>query len=457
MELQDDSEPTNRRRVLKGLGTAGVVSLAGCTNNTQEGSGGDDGTETDSPMSTSTSTATATQGETSSGDQFKIGVGVPLSGDLAFFGQNIVPAVQYVADQINEAGGIDGREVTVLTADTRLDTDTAVGIAQRFINVENVHAMIGFTAATLFSILDQVQENQVPYFAATSSGDLVPLGGEYVYMVFPSDRLAGRAMGLTAAREEFNGEGSFDRMGLLVAQEGLYSAFTEPIRSGFTSEGGEITEVVEFQGGKSSYQSEAQRVVDSDPEVIAVLAGPSDVVKLMRASFNAGYQGLYLGGEDTATDEFLSQAPSELTDGMLSVLSTSPEYVDESVKADLASNLQSYSEREYGLGAWLAYDAMSVTGLAMKQAAADGDEVTRQAIADNLKGIGRPPGETVMGYPDGADVIDGGSEVDFQGIRSNCNFSDQGNVTTPYNTLKVRDGEWTTVGQISAETLADIE
>lgn len=456
MASQDDPHVTNRRRLLKGLGAGGIAGLAGCSSDGGTGEGAEtDETATTPTTPTPTDTATPA-GQASSQDPFKIGVGVPLSGDLAFFGKNIIPAVQYVADQINDTGGIDGREVDVLTADTRLDADQAVTIAQRFINVENVHAMIGFTAATLFQILDQVQENQVPYFAATSSGDLVSRGGEYVYMVFPSDLLAGRALGLTASREAYNKKQSYERMGLLVAQEGLYSSFTDPIQRGFTSEGGEITETVEFQGGKSSYQSEAQRVVSSDPEVIAVLAGPSDVVKLMRACFNAGYQGQYLGGEDTATSEFLSQAPPELTDGMLAALSTSPGYIDESFRNDIAAALQSYSEREYGIGAWLAYDAMSVIGLSMKQAAADGDEVTRQTIAANIKGVGREPGETALTYPDGADVIDAGGEVDFQGIRSDCNFTDQGNVSTPYNTLQVRDGEWETVAQIPSAILAEV-
>jgi ABC-type branched-subunit amino acid transport system substrate-binding protein len=456
---EDELGRTDRRRLLRGLGAAGLAGLAGCTGDGGGGTGGDGTADggTDTPDATDATTATGTTaGSTGGGDPLKIGVAVPLSGDLGFFGKNIVPAVRYVADQMNQAGGVAGREVTVLSADTRTDADTAVGIAQRFINVENVHGLVGFTAATLFKVLDQVQQNGVPYFAATSSGDLVPVGGEYVYMVFPSDLLAGRALGLSAAREEFNGVASFDRMALLVAQEGLYSAFTDPIRRGFRSAGGEITEVVEFQGGKSSYQSEAQRAVDSDPEVIGVLAGPSDVVKLMRACFNAGYQGQYIGAEETTTDEFLSQAPAQLTEGMLGVVSTSPEYVEESFRNEVAGNLQSYAEREYGIGTWLAYDATTVLGLSMKRAAADGDEVTRQAIADSIKSIGRPPGETVTEYPGGAEVIDGGGEVDFQGIRSDCNFTDRGNVSTPYNVFQVTDGEWETVTQIPADDIAEV-
>lgn len=450
MTSRGNAECTNRRKLLMALGAGAMGGAAGCFNDGDAGSesGGTDRTDNGDGN-------TASDGE-SSDTPLKIGVGVPLSGDLAFFGKNIDPAVRYVADQINSNGGINGREVEVITNDTRVDSDQAVSMVQSFINVDEVDAMIGFTAATLFKILDQVQENGVPYFAATSSGDLVSRGGEYVYMVFPSDLLSGRAIGLTAAREEYNGEQSYERMGLLVAQGGLYRSFIDPIKRGFTAEGGEITETVEFQGGKSSYQSEAQRVVNSDPEIIAVLAGPSDVVKLMRACFNAGYEGQYIGGEDTTTDEFLADAPSELTDGMLATLSTAPEYVDESFKNDVAENLQEYSERDYGIGAWLAYDAMSVTGLAMKQAAANGNEITRQNIADNIKGIGRPPGETVRTYPDGAKVIDDGGEVDFQGIRSDCNFSEQGNVSTPFNTLQVRDGEWETIAQIPADLISEV-
>jgi hypothetical protein len=99
---------------------------------------------------------------------------------------------------------------------------------------------------------------------------------------------------------------------------------------------------------------------------------------------------------------------------------------------------------------------MTLTGLAMKKAELDGDEVTRQTIAGNIGSIGRPPGETVRNYPDGLSALENGDEVDFQGVRSNCNFDDRGNVSTPYNTIQVRDGEWQTVEQIPVDVIADI-
>jgi hypothetical protein len=141
---------------------------------------------------------------------------------------------------------------------------------------------------------------------------------------------------------------------------------------------------------------------------------------------------------------------------MLAAVSSSPDYVDGSFKSDLSERLQAYSERDYGIGAWLAYDAMTLIGLAMKKAEVEGDEVTRQTIAGNIKTVGRSSGEMVQNYPDGAAVLENGNEVDFQGIRSNCNSDDRGNVSTPYNTLQVRDEQWQIVKQIPADEIAGI-
>jgi len=453
----------DRRSVLTGLAGIGATGLAGCSSSgdgSGDGSGGDgsgdggDGSDGADGGGTDGSTETGSTETTSSAGEITVGVGVPLTGDLGFFGKNIEPAVKYVVKQINDDGGIGGRTLSTTVSDTKLDADTAVSIAQRMINVENVQGIIGFTASTLFKILDMVQENGVPYFAATSSGDLVPIGGKNVFMVFPSDLLAGSALGLAANNQQYNGEQSYGRMGTLVAQEGLYSSFMETLRKTYTNEGGQITQTVQFQGGKSSYQAEAQRVVGSDPEIITVLAGPTDVVKLIRAGFNAGYQGQWLGTEDISTQEFLDQAPAQLTDGMLGVISTSPEYVDQSFKDDLAGKFMQFREREYGIGAWLAYDAMTVMGLAMKKAAVDGDPVTRETISANIPSIGNPPGTTVRSYPEGAAALENGDGVDFQGVRSNCDFDEQGNVSTPYNVTQVQDGSWEVVSQIPAGELS---
>lgn len=442
---QADTAATPRRRLLQGLGGAALAGLAGCAGDGDQGPAGND---TAGPTGTASPATTAADG-----DVINVGVPVPLSGDLAFFGENIVPAVRYVVDQVNEEGGIDGRELNPVVADTEVDPDTAVSLAQKLINVDDVYGIVGYTANTLFKVLDRIQENRVPYFPATSSGDLVPEGGEYVFMVYPSDLLAGAALGLTAANGEHNGMQSFDRMGVLQAQEGLYSSFVDSMEGTYTNAGGTITETVTFAGGKSSYQSEAQRVVDSDPDIITVLASPTDASKLMRAAFNAGYSGQWLGTEDVSTPEFLESTPEQLTDGMLAIRSSSPEYVDDSTLDELSQQLQEYEEREYGIGAWLAHDATTVLALAMKKLELNDEEITRENIAANVRGIGNPPGETVQDYRSGVEVLADGGEVDFQGVRSNCNFTERGNVVSPYNVLQVSGQEWQVVNQIPADSL----
>ncbi len=123
------SEGVDRRTVLSAMAGTGMVGLAGCAADEQNSGG----TETATPES-----STPTPGEETT-------TSTPADGESEEF---------------------------------------------RVAVTDNVHGIIGNTASTLGSILDLVQNNGVPYFAATSSDDLVPFSGEYVFVTFPSDLLA---------------------------------------------------------------------------------------------------------------------------------------------------------------------------------------------------------------------------------------------------------------------------
>src|SRR5579872_3171765 len=68
----------------------------------------------------------------------KVGVIGPFSGFEAFIGPDILKGVQVAADQINAHGGILGRQVTVVTADTGGDAVDAVPALRKLISVDQV-------------------------------------------------------------------------------------------------------------------------------------------------------------------------------------------------------------------------------------------------------------------------------------------------------------------------------
>ncbi|MBI4495149.1 MAG: ABC transporter substrate-binding protein [Chloroflexi bacterium] len=86
-------------------------------------------------------------------ESIRIGVTMPLTGALAEYGANINTAVLMAAEEINAAGGINGRKLEVLSEDTQGDPKNAVAATRKLISVDKAVAiMTSFTGQTLAQI-----------------------------------------------------------------------------------------------------------------------------------------------------------------------------------------------------------------------------------------------------------------------------------------------------------------
>jgi branched-chain amino acid transport system substrate-binding protein len=72
----------------------------------------------------------------------KIGLEGPMTGDYAYEGQGFEKAVQLLVDQVNESGGLLGRQVELIIEDDAGDPTQAALVAQRLVDKEVV-AVIG--------------------------------------------------------------------------------------------------------------------------------------------------------------------------------------------------------------------------------------------------------------------------------------------------------------------------
>ena len=108
------------KRILTGLAaaTVGLAMLAGC-------SGG-------------AGTAQAPQGDT-----IKIGLNYELSGDVATYGEASVQGIELAAEEVNAAGGIDGKKIELVKYDTKSDAAEATTLATKLMTQDKVITVIG--------------------------------------------------------------------------------------------------------------------------------------------------------------------------------------------------------------------------------------------------------------------------------------------------------------------------
>lgn len=142
--------------------------------------------------------ACATDGGSGDGDQeepIRIGTIFPLSGAQAIGGQNNMDGIQAAVDQVNEAGGVNGRQVEIIATDA-VDPAAAVANANRLITQDNVDVILGSLSSNLALAIAPVADRNDTIFwelqAVTNS--LTESGFKYVFRtVAPASALGNAA------------------------------------------------------------------------------------------------------------------------------------------------------------------------------------------------------------------------------------------------------------------------
>jgi len=79
----------------------------------------------------------------------KIGVAGPYTGPMATYGEQIYAGVATYVDTVNAAGGLNGRQISLIKGDDACEPKQAVSVANRFVDQDRVDAVIGhFCSAT---------------------------------------------------------------------------------------------------------------------------------------------------------------------------------------------------------------------------------------------------------------------------------------------------------------------
>lgn len=447
----------NRRDFIVSTGTAGIVGLAGCSGG-GDGGGGDGGQTTTTTGDggggeTTTAGGTTTQGQT---EPLTIGSLNPYSGNFSWIGANTTPAINMVKQTINDNGGINGRQVEIVKGDTAGTPDSALPAAKRLINVENVQALIGPSSLTIFTVIDIAKQNNVPIISPTAgTTQLNQTGGEYVFRTVPSDSFQGRGIAVGVREKKYNGIKSFDEMTIMVSDTPNQKSMSGVLEKRFEELGGNVVETVTLKPGKGSYSSEVGTMMNAGAGIAAVLTSMEDSVKILRAAFQAGYEGHFFAGVDVSVDETLTNLPDKATDGMLGVQSGTYEAAKESGRLQkFTDRLQEFAGMKPKAFTRNAYDAMNIVSLAAKQAEVNGSDVVGKNIAKNIPTVAKPPEKKVTSYLQGSSALEGGADVNYDGLIGPMDFNQYGNVFAPIGIIKAQGDSWNQVGSVPVKALS---
>ena len=104
----------------------------------------------------------------------KIGINYELSGDVATYGVSSVEGIELAIEQINAAGGINGKKIKPIKYDCKSDPAEATTLATKLMTQDKVLAVLGpATSGPFLAEIPVANENKVPVMSGSTTADKV--------------------------------------------------------------------------------------------------------------------------------------------------------------------------------------------------------------------------------------------------------------------------------------------
>ncbi|UIO98699.1 ABC transporter substrate-binding protein [Halobaculum sp. CBA1158] len=416
----------DRRDILKGVGTAGVVGMAGCITQNDSGGGGD--TEADSGGDDTEADSGGDDTETEASDDsesmrtVRHSVLMPLTGDLASLGGAIRDGGTLPVKQLRAAGDMPV-EFDQTVEDTQTDPQAGIQAANGLANAGYPTVCGPASSGVNLQVTQQVfiPNGMVGISPSSTSPAVTDLDDNgLIFRTAPSDALQGQVMADVATNNLGDSTASIMYVNNDYGQK-LAEVFEE---SFVDTHSGTVQESIAFAKEQSSYSSPLSTAMGDSPSLLVVIGYPASGIQIFRDFYAEYNNDTHIMVTDGLRDSTL---PDEVGNDMSNVYGTAPQATGPG-QEEFVSLYEDEYDRAPGAFNAHAYDASAVCLLAnVVTGENEGD-----AIKENMTEVANPNDgmEVTPGnLPEGLRAAADGEAVYYQGASSSVNFDENGDMT----------------------------
>lgn len=120
-------------------------------------------------------------------DKIKVGIVLPLTGKLAKFGEIENKSFLMAVDEINAAGGVNGKKIDLIIEDTTGKPDVGRSAIEKLISRDKVIVVGGgYSSSMTWATIAVAQQRKIPFLVNTGSADrITEQGWNYIFRLNP--------------------------------------------------------------------------------------------------------------------------------------------------------------------------------------------------------------------------------------------------------------------------------
>ena len=377
----------------------------------------------------------------------KIGTLMDETGDLGAYGPPIQNGVDLAVGLINDAGGINGTDVTVIHADSGTSANIATEAAGKLIEIDKVNGIVGSLSSGVTMAVAEAKTipagTVIISPASTSPAISVLEDNDTVFRTTVSDAAQGAVLARLAI------EKGYTHCSTLYVNNPYGSGLTEIFNTTFESMGGHCEAQVPHEQEQPSYKSEIDKAItDHEPDVVIAMSYPKSAAVYLRELIEGGYSGDFMFVDGTKNQEMFDELGAAQFEGMHG---TAPGAADSDAKSTFSSLYEAkFGELPSNPFIGEGFDGAILLSLAMAKAAADGNGYTIDG--NSLRFVANAPGEQV-GPGDmkkALDLLADGKDIDYVGVAGDQEIDANGDVSNTIEIWSIEGGTITSSGRFES-------
>ena len=195
----------------------------------------------------------------------KVGGVAPLSGGVAVYGVECKNGIDLAIEEINAAGGINGKTLEFICEDDEGDPAKSVNAYTKLVTNDGVEYVIGsLTSGCTIALTNLAQNQKILQIAPAATATAVTDAGNYIFRACFIDPFQGRVGGKFAFENL-----SAKKAAILYDIGNDYSVgLTENFESEFTKLGGSIVSKESYATGDKDFNAQLTKIKAAKPDVV---------------------------------------------------------------------------------------------------------------------------------------------------------------------------------------------
>jgi branched-chain amino acid transport system substrate-binding protein len=383
---------------------AAVMMLSGCDNNGGQGTGSSSGS----------SPSAGGSGGGQSGQPFTIGLAAPLTGNSSEFGVQIKMGVELFADELNAAGGINGRPIKLNEQDDGGKADQAQTVASTLASDDSVLAVIGhFNSSCSLNGKPIYSQAKMVMFSPGSTNVEVTKNSEYVYRNIFTDDFQGQSLANYAGNVL-----GLKNVAILFDNDDYGAGLKESFKKKAQELGVKVVAEQAYNREQPDFRSQLTTIQGSQPapEAILVAGLYNEAANIARQARDIGIKAQFMGGDGVFSQQYITLAGAAAAGAYV----TCPFLFD--LGGEKATKFAEAFHKKYNKDpdAWaaLSYDAISLVCDGIKK-----NGFTRDAVLQHLKSLDSP-------------------DKAYDGLTGKTFFDQEGDCKKPVQVAQVKGGKF---------------